>query len=321
MHRLARPLGALLLGAAATAASAQSTPVGTPLAPADAGPWRVGASLYFYVPTVSGKTRVPADSGGTTLTSTILEHLKFTFMGSLDAHNGRWGAFADFIYLDFAATATRRASSRSATAACPPAPRPTSTGSSKAPPGPSAGSTASSPARRSSLDALAGARWLDIKRSSDWSITGDLGPLPPASASGQRKDTRRCSTASSAARPGDASARAALVGAVLLRHRRRRFEAHLAGRAGIRYAFDWGEVSALCRVLDYELKSGDPVEKLASAGRWSARPALVARACRPGGAADSAPGRGLSGGSLRSTRLDRTDVEVGFASTHDMKIR
>src|SRR6185295_689688 len=89
------------LGAASTAAAAQMTPVSPP--PADAvGPWRFGASLYLYVPSVSGKTRVPADDSGTTLNFDVLEHLKFTFMGSLDAHNGRWGAFTDFIYLDFA---------------------------------------------------------------------------------------------------------------------------------------------------------------------------------------------------------------------------
>jgi hypothetical protein len=44
---------------------------------------------------------VPADSGGTTINFDVLEHLKFTVMGSLEAHNGQWGAFTDFIYLDF----------------------------------------------------------------------------------------------------------------------------------------------------------------------------------------------------------------------------
>ena len=32
--------------------------------------------------------------------STLLDHLKMTFMGAFDAHNGRWGMFTDVLYLD-----------------------------------------------------------------------------------------------------------------------------------------------------------------------------------------------------------------------------
>lgn len=35
---------------------------------------------------------------------TILDKLKFTFMGSFEARNGRWGGFTDLIYIDLGET-------------------------------------------------------------------------------------------------------------------------------------------------------------------------------------------------------------------------
>ena len=116
---LLHPVAAIVLGTCSGLASAQPDPV----------PWHYGATLYFYVPTVSGKTRVPADSGGTTLNFDILEHLKFTVMGSLDAHNGRWGAFTDFIYLDFAGDRNQTRKFTIGDSGLPVGTTPTSTGS------------------------------------------------------------------------------------------------------------------------------------------------------------------------------------------------
>ena len=259
---LARRGAALLLGSLFSAAALAQAAPGN-----EVGPWRYAGTLYLYVPTVSGKTRVPAD-GDTTLNFDVLEHLKFTVMGSLDAHNGRWGAFTDLIYLDFGGDRNET--------------RKFTIGDSGLP----AGTTADLEWRLKgvswtvggqyrvvgspefSLDVIGGARLLDIKRSSSWSITGDLGPLPEASRTGSNK------------------AKAALVDAIVgVRGRALLGGAgspwsvpfHLdigtgeskrtwQGAAGIRYAFSWGEVSALYRVLDYELDKGDPVEKLRFSG-------------------------------------------------------
>ena len=69
----------------------------------DAGVWRFRGSVYGYFPSLGGSTSVPADSSGTSLNvdaGQIIDSLKFMLMGALDAHNGRWGAFTDFIYLN-----------------------------------------------------------------------------------------------------------------------------------------------------------------------------------------------------------------------------
>ena len=51
--------------------------------------------------TISGNSTFPADAGSGLDVSAdkIVDSLKMTFMGSLDAHNGRWGAFTDLLYV------------------------------------------------------------------------------------------------------------------------------------------------------------------------------------------------------------------------------
>ena len=259
---LARRGSVALLGTfIATVASAQSP------APVAEGPWRYGSTLYFFVPSVSGKTSVPADSGGTTINFDILEHLKFTLMGSLEAHNGRWGAFTDFIYLDFA-------DSRNQT-------RKFTIGDSALPVGTTADLdwrvkgiswTVGGQYRFVSnpgftLDALGGVRWLDVRHPKDWTITGDIGPLDPASRTGSSKNTETLVDGIVGLR-GRVALGADSPWSVPFYVDVGTGESKLTWQAaaGIRYAFQWGEVSALWRVLDYDMKSGDTIEKLKFSG-------------------------------------------------------
>ena len=67
-----------------------------------AGPWQYGLSLYGWLPTISGTTVFPPPAtGGSDVAldaDAILDALKFTFMGTLEVHNGAWGGFTDFVY-------------------------------------------------------------------------------------------------------------------------------------------------------------------------------------------------------------------------------
>jgi len=68
-----------------------------------AGAWQYQGIIYAYLPTIGGSTTFPTGSGGSGMSVSadkLLDALKFTFMGSLDAHNGKWGVFTDVIYLD-----------------------------------------------------------------------------------------------------------------------------------------------------------------------------------------------------------------------------
>ena len=54
-------------------------------------------------PSIGGHTTFPVDSGGSSISVSsdkLIDNLRFAFMGTLEAHNGRWGVFTDFMYLD-----------------------------------------------------------------------------------------------------------------------------------------------------------------------------------------------------------------------------
>lgn len=56
--------------------------------------WQFGATIYGYFPDISVTTRfAPAGGGGefTLDIGTILDNLKFAFMGAFEAHSGRLG--------------------------------------------------------------------------------------------------------------------------------------------------------------------------------------------------------------------------------------
>ena len=67
------------------------------------GKWQYAATIYAYLPSIGGTMSFPAGSGSSGLNvdaSKLLDSLDMAFMGSFEAHNGRWGMFADVLYLD-----------------------------------------------------------------------------------------------------------------------------------------------------------------------------------------------------------------------------
>jgi len=234
------------------------------------GAWQFGASLYGYLPSLSGKSSAPADSGGTPIeidADKLVDNLKFTFMGALEAHNGRWGLFTDVLYLNLGGD---KHQTRDFTigGAIPPV-----------------GTTAdldwnfkgniwtlggeyrvlSQPG--TTIDVLAGARRFDVKTESRWSITGDLGVLLPEGRTGSTKNTVKVvdGIVGVKGRVGlEPSGRWSLpfyldVGTG---------ESHLTWQAiaGVSYAFKWGELTARWRYLAYEMKSGRNLEDLKFSG-------------------------------------------------------
>ena len=81
-----------LLPASATAQSTQ---------PAwESGKWQFAATIYGWVPTIDGKVNYAGDSRTSDIhvnEANVLSHLKMTFQGALDVHNGRWGVFNDLV--------------------------------------------------------------------------------------------------------------------------------------------------------------------------------------------------------------------------------
>ena len=171
----------LLLGIVAL-----SSPLASRAQGADA--WQFQGSVYLYLPSIGGTTTFPPSGGGSSVNidgSKLLEDLKFTFMGSLEAQKGGWGVFTDVIYLDFGDT---RTGTRDITIG------------GVLPAGASANTeydlrgwlwtlagtwrAVSTPTYR--LDVLGGTRMLDIKETLNWQLGGNVGSiaLPDRAGSG-----------------------------------------------------------------------------------------------------------------------------------------
>ena len=229
------------------------------------GAWRFGASIYGYVPSISGTSSSPADSGGNRINVNLAEllELEFALMGSFDAHNGRWGMFTDFIYLNYSGSKQQSRDFTIGRIGIP------------------AGTAAdldldlkgvmwalagqyrvySDPAL--TMDALAGLRLLEVRTTTRWSISGNLGPIAPSGRTGTSEDKT-----------------SQLDGIVGVKGRTRLGS---SGRwtlpfyldvgagdsdltwqaaAGVSYGFKWGELTAMWRYLAYELKPGLSIEEL-----------------------------------------------------------
>ncbi len=60
--------------------------------------WQFGANIYMWMPTIGGKT-----ASGDTIEinfDDILKDLEFTYMGGIEARNGRWHLTTDIIYMN-----------------------------------------------------------------------------------------------------------------------------------------------------------------------------------------------------------------------------
>jgi hypothetical protein len=266
MHSCASRLRRLAATLAATAGLlptllAAQTPPSQPIP----GAWRFGASLYGYLPSVSGTSSSPADSGGNRINVNLAEilDLELALMGSFDAHNGRWGVFTDIIYLNYGGSKQQSRDFTIGRIGIP------------------AGTTAnldldfkgvlwtlagqyrvfSDPAL--TVDAMAGLRLLEMRTTTRWSISGNLGPIAPSGRTGtsEIKDRELDGIVGVRGRAGlGTSGRWSLpfyldVGAG---------DSDLTWQAaaGVSYGFAWGELTGMWRYLAYDLKPGRSLEDL-----------------------------------------------------------
>lgn len=241
-----------------------------PLAPGnaaaqDADAWRYSATIYGYLPDIGGKTRFPSNGGGSDLTldiGTILDNLKFAFMGAFEANNGRWGVLADVIYMDIGAS--KSGSRDLAIGGVIPA----GTASNlnydmKGWVGTLAGTYRTVNRPDYTLDVVAGARVLDIRQKLNWTVTGDVGQIPLPDRAGTREVDEQ-----------NWDAIVGVKGRYAFGDGQRWFVPYYldigAGQSkftwqaigGIGYSFGWGDVVAAWRYTDYEMKSGKNVEEM-----------------------------------------------------------
>ena len=236
---------------------------------ADSWQWR--ASIYGWLPSIDGKTHFPTGGGNAPTididASSILDALKFTFMGTLEARKGQWGLFTDVIYLDVGSDV---AGSRDFGIGPAPLPAGVNMNGSydlKTWVWTLAGTYGVSSTPGNSTELLAGMRMVNLKQTLDWTVNGNIGPLNLPGPSGRSQV--------------DATKWDAVVGlkgaATLSADRRWVLPYYVdigAGQtkftwqalAGVGYAFDWGTATLAWRYLDYKFKSDAPVEDLNFSG-------------------------------------------------------
>jgi hypothetical protein len=251
-HGMAATLLAIAASMPGTAA-AQAAP-----ASSDADKWQFNVGLYGYFPALKGQV-LHKDSSSTDIDlsfSDLLDVLKMTFMGEVVVHNGRWGVFADALYMDLGsvASSTKNISVGGATF-----PVPTSESVDvRAWVWTVAGAYRVVSSPEWTMDVIAGARSLYLKAQLDYAV----GPI------GGHKET------SGTAWDGIVGVK----GRYAFGDKREWFVPYYVdigtgetaftwqGLAGIGYAFRWGDAVASWRYLDWNGKSGKPIADLNLSG-------------------------------------------------------
>ena len=244
-----------LAGALPLSAQAQS---------ADA--WKWNATIYGWFPAIGGTTSFPATGSGPSIdvsSKQVIDALKMTFMGSLEAKKGPWGVWTDLVYADFGAD---KSGSRDFTI-----------DHGQIPVGVDAnlgldvkswiwtlgGSYNLADKPEGTADLVFGARLLDMEQTLRWSINGTIPGLP---------STARSGTATASLNQWDAIV--GVKGRLKLGKDSNWFIPYYLdvgtgqsqftwqGIAGVGYQFGWGSVIAAWRYLDYDFKSGQAVQSL-----------------------------------------------------------
>ena len=230
--------------------------------------WQFGATIYGWLPDISGNTSLPvADSSIDVDVSTILDHLKMTAMGGFEIQKGHWGAFTDVLYLDVG-------ESKSQT-------RQLEIGGNPLPAGVTsraefdlkslfwtlAGSYRVVASPETTFDVVAGARLASLKQELDWEFTGNFGSIVPPPRTGTRETSVDQWDAIVGAR-GQFRLGAERKWVVPYYFDIGTGDSDMTWQAvlGLGYAFGWGEIDLAWCYLDYDSKANGPIEDLNFSG-------------------------------------------------------
>ena len=241
-------------GLAPTFATAQANTTGDP--------WQVSASIYGYLPTLSGTTRFPS-GGGTSVSvdaKTIIDNLKMTFMGTLDVHNGRWGVINDVLYLNLGNSKSGTLLSES----IPVELSATLGYDLKGTIWTVAGQyriATNNPAY--TMDLLAGARYFGMKSTLNFAIGGTAGSHPLAGRSGSVEVSERFWDGIVGVKGRYAfGANRQWYVPYYLDVGTGQSDLTWQAATGVGYVYSWGELNALWRYLDYNFESGKAIETM-----------------------------------------------------------
>ena len=227
--------------------------------------WKVGVAVYGWMPQLSGTVLLPGPNTADfdIKFSTLLKDLDFGGMTSLEAQKGRWGMFADVIYLDLGTDKTTTRGGVIDGISVPVTIDVTSNTDLKGwllTFGPSYRVVAKP---GSTLDVFAGAGMLWLKPTLNVDLNADFGDFsgPGRSRSASATSETWNAIIGFKGRQGlGASHKWSIPYYANIGTGQSDFTVQVAG--GIAYAFSWGEVAASWRYLDYNQKSTDALQSL-----------------------------------------------------------
>jgi len=231
--------------------------------------WRFGASIYGYLPTIGVKTQLP--NGVTSDVSVpidqTLNHLKMGFFGAAEAQKGRWGAFTDVLYLNVGAAPSKTHDFNLGNGSLPTDVSVHTNFGLETTIWTLAGSYRALADPNSTFDVFAGARLLNIKVRQSWELTGNIGQIsiPLRSGEGNTSGNNWNGIVGVKGRFALSDDRAWYVPYYLdVGTGDSKLTWQVQG--GVGYAFNWGDVVATWRYLDFNNKSGKPIQDLNTNG-------------------------------------------------------
>jgi hypothetical protein len=228
--------------------------------------WKFEASIYAFLPTISGKSAFPAERGGSSASvdiDQILDNLKMVFMGSFEARRGQWGGLADLIYLDVGDTQDRSQALSLGRIGIPADVNASVSYDLKGWVATLAGTYRVVADERYTADVVAGTRVLSLEPSLSWRLTGNVASIPVLDRQGSREADEQ-----------NWDVIVGFKGRAKLAPDGKWFipyyvdigtgESKLTWQAtaGIGYSFGWGDVVASWRYIDYQMNSGKALEEL-----------------------------------------------------------
>ena len=232
----------------------------------DAGKWQYSAMIYGYLPKIDGSMAFATAAGSPSINvdaSTIIDNLKFTVMGTFDAHNGRWGFFTDVLYLDVGGSRSQTRNFSLGNVGIPASANADLNLDLKGVIWTLAGEyrLAADPAW--TVDGLAGARYFGVKPTLSWGFNGDISGLPLPGRSGSKEIST-----------GQWDGIVGLKGGYRFGQNREWYLPFYADigtgqsqltwqiAGGVGYSFKWGDLLAMWRYLDYNFKSDSALKDL-----------------------------------------------------------
>jgi hypothetical protein len=231
--------------------------------------WQFEASLYAYLPTLSGMSTFAAEGGSSSASvdiGTILDNLKMAFMGSFEARRGKWGLLADAIYMDVGNTQEQSQELSLGGIGIPADVNAKVTYDLKGWVSTLAGTYRMIAYEDYTADLVVGTRVLNMQPSLSWSLTGNVASIPTRDRQGSREVDEQSwdfivgFKGRTYAPDGKWHVPYYLdVGTG---------ESNVTWQvmAGVGYTFGWGDVVASWRYVDYQMESGEPLEELSFNG-------------------------------------------------------